>query len=232
MPRIAEALTERFSVPIALDSHPKFAVCLGAAISADGADGLDVAALPPPGSGQPLPPPTGAAAAAAAAPVAVATAEPGRRRGWLPFVVVGVIAVIGAVVAGILLLGGGGGGSGSDKKVTVAGDKAWTNTGIAVSPGDTVTVAASGTVNLPQPVGPEGDSDPALTIYNVKVADQPLQAQHGALIGKVDDGTPFVVGANDTFQVAQAGKLSLGVNDEGVNNNSGSFTVQIHVDRA
>jgi hypothetical protein len=218
MPRIAEALTERFGAPIALDSHPKFAVCLGAAISADGADGAGAALLPPPGSGQPLPPPP-----------AVATAEPDRKRRWVPFVVVGIIAVIGAVVAGILLLGGGGGGS--TTKVTVRGDQSWTDTGIDVSSGDTVTVMASGVVNTPPPATPDGNGDTALTVFNVKVNGQPLDGQHGALIGKVGDGTPFLVGSQDTFDAAGSGRLSLGVNDEGVGNNSGSFAVEIKVDR-
>jgi Hsp70 protein len=228
MPRIAEALRERFNATIALDSHPKFAVCLGAAIWADGG-GAEL--LPPPGSGLPLPPPTGDPAAAAAT-TAVAAAQPAsrRKRRWLlPIAIAGVIVVAAAVVGAIVPLGGG--GKPSSATVTVRGDQAWTETSIDVSPGDSVTVEASGTVNLPQAAGPAGDADPALTVFNVKVDGKPLEAPHGSLIGKVGNGAPFVIGEKDTFQVAAAGRLSLGVNDEGVDNNSGSYQASIHVDR-
>jgi len=222
MPMIAEALSERFAVPIALDSHPKFAVCLGAAISADGAG---VAGLPPPGSGQPLPPPTSASPAA--------TAHTARRRRWLSVVVVAAVAVIGAVVAGILLLSGGGA---SATKVTVPGNRAFTDTGIDVAQGDTVTVEASGIVRLgpdaTSDAGPDGLTDTAYTVFNVQVDGKPLDAQHGELIAKVGDGPLIVVGAKHTFQVTDTGRLSLGVNDAGVDNNSGSWDAEISVDRA
>ena len=226
MPRIAEALRERFDATIALDSHPKFAVCLGAAIWADGG-GAEM--LPPPGSGLPLPPPTGDPATTAATTAVAPARSASRRKWWLVAAAgVGFVAAI-AVVGAIVLFGGG--GKPSSATVTVRGDQAWTETSIDVSPGDSVTVEASGTVNLPQAAGPAGDADPALTVFNVKVDGKPLEAPHGALIGKVGSGAPFVIGDKDTFQAAAAGRLSLGVNDEGVDNNSGSYQARIHVDR-
>ncbi len=113
MPRIAEALTERFQVPIALDSHPKFAVCLGAAMSTQTAE--QAAALPRPEAllaGQPLPPPVAGAPAVGAAPPPAGTAR--SRRRWWPVAIAGVVVAVLAIVGIILVTRGGGGSSAAE----------------------------------------------------------------------------------------------------------------------
>jgi Tol biopolymer transport system component/actin-like ATPase involved in cell morphogenesis len=107
MPRIAEALTERFHVPIALDSHPKFAVCLGAAMSTQTAE--QAAALPRPeaalAAGTPLPPPSGSPSPEAS----TAPGSDGRRRGsrrWIALAAIGAVVVALAVLAALLVFGG------------------------------------------------------------------------------------------------------------------------------
>jgi hypothetical protein len=117
--------------------------------------------------------------------------------------------------------------------VAVPGDRAETDTGIDVAPGDTVTIEATGIVQLDPSgkfgVGPDGHPDPALTVFNLQVNGKPIDAQHGELIARIGNGDPIVVGAKHTFQVTTAGRLILAVNDAGVGNNSGAFEARIQV---
>jgi actin-like ATPase involved in cell morphogenesis len=137
IPLVSQVLTARFSRPLALDTHPKHAVALGAARLALGP------AVAPSAAGIPAwtaPPPATAAASAptAAEPVPVAAAalaEPGPAPAkgfprWIP--VVAVLAVLGVVAA--LLLGGGG----DDDADVAAGDEATTTT---ADPGDDTTTS-------------------------------------------------------------------------------------------
>jgi hypothetical protein len=53
-----------------------------------------------------------------------------------------------------------------------------------------------------------------------------------ALIGKVNtDGQPFPVGSSLRRTADEKGRLFLGVNDKGVDNNSGTFTASIEIRR-
>jgi hypothetical protein len=226
MPRIAEALTERFHVPLALDSHPKFAVCLGAAISS-AADGSTSAAM----AGPWAPPRPETAAAATAATVGTATAtKKRRRRGWL--IGAGAAAVVIVGVLAFLLFRPGGGGT-TSKSLAVPATQPYTDTGIDVSAGQKVTVTASGTIHhapgAQATATPDGAPDPNLRQFNVQVNGKPLDANHAALIGKIGDGTPFLVGSHKTFTADHAGRLFLGINDGGVDNNSGSFQATVSV---
>jgi hypothetical protein len=227
MPRIAEALTERFHVPLALDSHPKFAVCLGAAISSQHADQTGLA--PPVGPWAP-PDVSGDAAPPADAPK---DGRSGRaRRPWWYVAAAAAVVVLVAVIAGVLLLRDGGQRA---KVVTVPATQAYTDTGIDLAQGDIVTVDASGTINhAPGPenvVGPDGDARSALTVYNVPDNGGPLAAQHGALIAKLNDGHPFPIGFQRTFTAVASGRLFLGINDAGLDNNSGAFEARIRVEK-
>jgi molecular chaperone DnaK len=229
MPRIAEALTERFRVPLALDSHPKFAVCLGAAISptADSARSAVAGAWAPP-----RPETAGTAAAAA-----VATAQPPagagprkRRRGWLVGVGAAVVLLLAALA--FLIFRPSGNGT-TTKSVVVPGTASYTDTGVDLSAGQKVTVTATGTIHhapaADATAGPDGASDPSLRQYNVQVDGKPLDANHAALIGKIDDGTPFFVGSHKIFMADRPGRFFLGINDGGVNNNSGSYQANVTV---
>jgi hypothetical protein len=53
---------------------------------------------------------------------------------------------------------------------------------------------------------------------------------HAGLIGRISaSGTPFFVGSAFTGSAPQAGELFLGINDIGVENNSGAFAASIQV---
>jgi hypothetical protein len=113
----------------------------------------------------------------------------------------------------------------------------WVDTQIDVAVNDRVDIRATGTIKHNgaegNAVGPDGDTDPAPQIYNQKTAagaDRP--GNHAGLIGKVGfDGDVFIVGSQKTFAAPRAGRLYLGINDNGVDNNSGHFDVNLSVSR-
>jgi len=121
-----------------------------------------------------------------------------------------------------------------DPPVVVPSQVAWTDSGIDVSQGDLVHFSASGTVLHAAPdastqVGPSGDPDPARAWANLQVNGVPMGGNHAGLIGRIGDGEPFVLGRAGTIAVPGGGRLFLGVNDNGVDNNEGSFEVAIEV---
>ncbi len=109
--------------------------------------------------------------------------------------------------------------------VQVLANQAWTPTGVMVKKGDRVTFDASGQIQFGQgsgmTTGPGGG-----TLRN---GAYPVPAASvGALIAKVGASTPFPIGTNSQPIVMPAsGQLMLGVNDNEVNDNSGSFSVVV-----
>ena len=49
----------------------------------------------------------------------------------------------------------------------------------------------------------------------------------GALIGRIGNGQPFPIGSQTRLQAPAAGQLFLGINDTHVQDNDGTFQVQI-----
>ncbi len=138
-------------------------------------------------------------------------------------------AVLVALVAVVLVAVAIWPDSGGDTDVSVPGDRSWTDTGMEVGVGDVVTVRSSGEIvhdtALPNPVGPDGDVESELRQFNVII-----DVNHAALIGRVgDEGVPFLVGASSQFTADHSGILYLGINDVGVQNNTGSFTSVITI---
>jgi hypothetical protein len=76
------------------------------------------------------------------------------------------------------------------------------------------------------PVGPDGSTNASYHQFNV---DGLPDANHAALIGRLDQAQPFVVGSFHTYSCAEPGRLFLGINDKdkGVVNNSGAFIASI-----
>lgn len=112
--------------------------------------------------------------------------------------------------------------------VAVAANQPWTDTGMMVREGESVMIRANGQVELApnQRVGAGG-------VAGGRRGDQtPLPAAPaGALIGRIDNGAPFVVGNQQTVQMPASGRLFLGVNDDVVSDNSGEFQVTIAMRR-
>jgi Bacterial Ig-like domain/PA-IL-like protein len=147
-------------------------------------------------------------------------------------------AMLGAVVALGLLLAIPAVAMAADINKTVSVDatqEGWQDTGIFLGAGDHVVIDGSGTVDLDKftanfdntpPDGIDQTADDAFPLPGAKI---------GALIGKIDNGDPFLVG--DLLTIASGpskGELYLAVNDSfgGFADNSGQFNADIAVDLA
>ena len=161
--------------------------------------------------------------------------------------VLGIAAafVVAAIVAVVLLSGGDGGGGGgggkTEKKVVTIGPKtvnvdgrvAFTDTGIDLQKDDEVATTATGQVFPAVPdqtvfATPDGvPNRPDLRIYNVLG-----NVDHSGLIGKVGaEGSPFAMGSAHKFTTPTPGRFFLGINDTGLENNGGAFSVTVTVTR-
>jgi hypothetical protein len=114
-----------------------------------------------------------------------------------------------------------------ERDVTVNASQAWTDTGISVRPGQTVYFQASGRVRWGpgRQDGPEGERN------SPRNPGRPIPSRPaGALIGRVGDGDEFFFVGDDTgaIRVRGGGRLYLGINDDFLQDNSGSFRVTIH----
>jgi hypothetical protein len=114
--------------------------------------------------------------------------------------------------------------------VTVDARKAWTDTGVDLASGDRVSVSATGTIfhDASGTTGPNGVAERLdLQQFNVLKGEN-----HAGLIGRIgDSGTPFVVGSDFASTNLAPGRLFLGINDVGVDNNSGAFSAVVTVRR-
>jgi len=124
-------------------------------------------------------------------------------------------------------------GCGSTPGLVVPGTQQWTDTGVEVRAGDKVGLTASGVVNIAGDygtfaAGPGGNH--ACTPARDHPADTfPAPSQPcWSLIARIGNGPPFEVGPA-TLVVPGSGELYLGINDDSVSGNSGSWTVNIKI---
>ena len=116
--------------------------------------------------------------------------------------------------------------------VVVPGDVQWTDTGIVVAAGDVLKFEATGSVSPGQgisAIGPEGDATFGFQVANYVDHGVRLGGNHSALIGRIGSEPPFHIGVSTSVPADSAGPLQLGVNDQGVENNTGSFDVSVTV---
>jgi hypothetical protein len=108
--------------------------------------------------------------------------------------------------------------------VVVASNQAWTSTGMTVARGERIAFVATGDIMIAEGASSGVGGSPAAT--NASARYPVRGAPVGALIARVDNGTPFVIGANtDPITMPAGGMLFLGVNDDHVADNTGSYTV-------
>jgi len=121
--------------------------------------------------------------------------------------------------------GGGRGLGPGQMRVSVPGNQAWTDTGLQVNRGDQVRFLATGEVQISQgQMAPPDGKAGAFTkeIYPV------TGAAPGALIGRVGNSRPFLIGSKtDTIVMPAAGTLFLGINDNNFPDNGGAFDVRL-----
>jgi hypothetical protein len=114
------------------------------------------------------------------------------------------------------------------RTVSVSASMPWTDTGIDVRVGQTVYFESGGQVRWgnDRRDGPEGEDD---SPYNPgrPIPNRPA----AALIGAVGQGSPdpFFIGADSgPIRMRQSGRLRLGINDDYLVDNSGSFRVVVY----
>jgi hypothetical protein len=114
--------------------------------------------------------------------------------------------------------------------VTVGAETRWVDTGVSVLAGDQVRFQVSGTVQMSPDRGDV--ADPRGSRSNRRAPDAPLpQVPAGALIGRINQGAPFVIGDRASVTMPQTGRLQLSINDDHLADNSGGFRVAVTVER-
>ncbi|MBA2304400.1 MAG: hypothetical protein H0W08_17450 [Acidobacteria bacterium] len=109
--------------------------------------------------------------------------------------------------------------------VNVNASERWTDTGLDLRSGDLLRITSTGTVRLglgaDDGAGPGGGN---------RRAPGALLPNHpaGALIGRIGEGLPFFIGDGSNInRVQTTGRLYLGVNDDHLQDNEGSFRVTV-----
>jgi hypothetical protein len=113
-----------------------------------------------------------------------------------------------------------------ERTVVVQARDQWTDTGVTVRAGQPIIVAATGTIRW----GPGRRDGPAGEHDSPRNEARPMPNRSAAaLIGRVGpDGVPFFIGDNSgQIRVRESGPLYLGINDDYVSDNSGSFRVTV-----
>jgi len=116
--------------------------------------------------------------------------------------------------------------TGASREIVVRADQAWTPTNITVRRGQTVRFESSGQISLG--LDANDKANPGGSVNGRTAPGAPVRnAKAGALIGRVGNGTPFAIGDQTSIQMPAAGLLFLGVNDDGMTDNSGEFRVVV-----
>ena len=113
-----------------------------------------------------------------------------------------------------------------EKYTTVHGATQWNDTGVEVRSGMSVYFDATGRVRW----GPDRQHGPGGEGGNRYNANRPIPGRPGgALIGRIGSSDPFFIGDDKgPIRMRESGRLSLGVNDDYLQDNSGSWRVTIH----
>jgi hypothetical protein len=137
-------------------------------------------------------------------------------------------------VARVYFSGGGSSSSastaGGSERITLPGTEQWKGTGINLARGDRVTVSAIGEIRLGG--DPDDSATPAGGSQRRLNKGNPLpNVPTGALIGRIGNGGPFLIGSSRTISAPAPGELFIGINDSYMQDNRGDFQIQIRRDR-
>jgi len=111
----------------------------------------------------------------------------------------------------------------SGTTIAVLANQAWTDTGIMVNQGDRVVFQASGQISYGRGANMTATPDGGVE-RRAQYPDPSVPV--GALIGKVGTSRAFGIGTQtQPLPMPASGRLFLGINDNELTDNSGSFTV-------
>ena len=113
-----------------------------------------------------------------------------------------------------------------ERYATVQAATQWNDTGIDVRSGMSVYFEATGRVRW----GKDRQDGPAGEGGNHYNANRPIPGRPGGgLVGRVGSSDPFFIGSDrGPIRMRESGRLSLGVNDDYLEDNSGSWRVTIY----
>ena len=114
-----------------------------------------------------------------------------------------------------------------ERDVSVDSWTAWKDTGVEVRAGQTIYFGASGRVRW----GPNRQDGPEGERNSPRNPQRPMPNRpSGALIGRIGDrDEPFFIGDDQgPIRVRSSGRLFLGVNDDYLKDNTGSFRVTVY----
>jgi hypothetical protein len=113
------------------------------------------------------------------------------------------------------------------RTVQVDAQRRWTDTGIDVRRGEVLTFQSGGEITMSDA---SDEATPAGARSGRRAPDAPILDQPaGALIARLDGFGPIFVGGRSTLTAPISGRLYLGVNDDHLPDNRGSFTVTVGV---
>jgi hypothetical protein len=121
--------------------------------------------------------------------------------------------------------GGGRPGGMREREVGVPARDAWTRTGIDVNRGQPLYFDARGEIRW----GPDRKDGPDGERNSPRNPNRPIPNRNAAaLIGRIGNGDPFFIGGDKgELRARDSGPLYLGINDDVLQDNSGSFRVTI-----
>jgi len=112
------------------------------------------------------------------------------------------------------------------RTVQVDSQQRWTDAGIDVRRGEVITFSSSGEIQMSDNAG--DTASPAGSRQGRRAPDAPILNQlAGALLARIGDFSPIFVGDRTTITAPVSGRLYLGVNDDHLPDNRGSFTVTV-----
>jgi Ca2+-binding EF-hand superfamily protein len=119
-------------------------------------------------------------------------------------------------------------GDAVSQTVQVDAQRRWTDSGLDVRRGDVLTFASSGQIQMSD--NASDTATPKGSTQGRGAPDAPILNQlAGALIAKVGDYGPILVGDKRSITAPVTGRLYLGVNDDHLPDNRGAFTVSVGI---
>jgi Ca2+-binding EF-hand superfamily protein len=117
------------------------------------------------------------------------------------------------------------GDSGNATTVTVDARQRWTDTGLEVRQGEVLSIVSRGDIQMSSDAN--DTATPAGSRTGRGAQRAPVNAVAGALIARIDNGAPFLIGDRTTITAPATGMLQLSVNDDYLEDNRGQYDVRI-----
>jgi hypothetical protein len=121
------------------------------------------------------------------------------------------------------------GAGGVEHTMTIDSRQAWTDTGIHVNAGDRVTYRATGTIQMSTDANDRATAAGSLSGRTARNSPRPDQKAGGLLL-RVGNSPIVFLGESGMFTAQNSGRLSLGVNDDHLADNTGEYRVWVSVD--